>query len=214
RSEFESNVASGEGGAVNAFRGSVEDSTFTGNSSERGGALHSFNVDQAFSVVRVRASNNSASVRGGALAGYLRVSNSLLTSNEAPLGGAVSLRSRRSAFIENECTDNTAQFGGCLAILEGLPEAPFTFARNNVFDNHASEGTGANLSNEACEPELLVLDSTYWGNGELDGLAEFGVEQVCASPDVETRVTQPVSEPWPRCADASDAVTCVGPSSL
>ena len=189
-SHFENNVAGAMGGALFVGDGDllVEDSVFTGNHAEEGGAINNDDNGASTEIHSSRFTDNfSDGEQGGAIHtdGDIEVSrstffgNSTISDEESGDGGAIHVsgdghsRITTSVFRENSALDS----GGAL-YLEDCESAEIS---SSIFtDNEAADSGGA--VNNVCDSDSVVevIGNTFVGNhahsygGAMDNDADDG----------------------------------------
>ena len=163
------------GGAILNLSGTVtiSDSSFSGNSTEGGGAIAN-GEDGELSISDSTFSNNSAERTGGAIdnRGELDVTNSAFQNNLAEYGGVI-LNSGELSVTNGTFSDNSAElYGGAIYNAGELSISDSTFS-----DNSADRGGGAIFNGE----DASIANSTFNGNsagksgGAIDNLGELSM---------------------------------------
>ena len=150
---------------------SIKDSTFTGNSSNRSGAIHIASADTTVTLENTEFTNNkvtgianiaSGSATGGAISveGTLKGSNVTFTGNSATHGGAVYLNTADASVDLTAATfdSNTASTGGGAIFLQNgsvtLTNASFT--KNEV----TGTGVGGAIRADSGTLKFVVTSGT------------------------------------------------------
>jgi len=124
-----------EGGAIYNYGGTltITNSTFTGNSTTRGGAI--FNEGGTLTISTSTFTGNSATQQGGAIhsnAGTLSISNGTFTNNLATtIGGAISIVSGTTDITNSNFTTNTSLISGAINNAGTLTLSDSTFTGNS-----------------------------------------------------------------------------------
>ena len=175
-----SNNSAGEGGGIQTSDGltTIFDSTITNNSvsdfinenrdiSVGGGISHRGSGSTI--VDNSTISNNTAGSAGGGLSmgdlsgsedGSLTIVDSIISGNQAPLGGGISSRVGSNATIENTVIENNvASSGGGVFVASGADDSGMNLIDSTIRNNRAYDGGGIYADND-----LRIKNSTISGN--------------------------------------------------
>jgi len=168
--------AIGYGGAIYSWGPlTIDASRFTGNQAETGGAV---TAEIPITVTSSWFADNQAR-DGGALAGtFDAISDSVFTRNRATdTAGAIRVMAVPHAgttLTRISATDNTANYGGALAIFShGEHNGPFSLTESVIEDNHSNSNGGGIVLLSVNSPQATITDSSITGNSS--GLYGGGV---------------------------------------
>ena len=170
-SSFSGNSALRGGAVYNAEELSITNSAFNRNSAEVGGAVYNW---EELSLANSTFQNNLAEA-GGAIAnggkGELSISDSSFSGNSAEFGGAV-YNWEELSISDSSFSGNSAEFGGAVYNSDELSII------NSIFSDNSAEDGGAILNWE--DGELSISDSGFSDNsaeygGAIDNAGELSI---------------------------------------
>ena len=161
--------------------GSIEDTNFTENSANMGGAVYYYTGSDNQTITGSSFTNNTATMDatsgtinaapgGGAIywtSNNGKVSNSNFTENSAKLaGGAIYYKGDNQTITDSSFTGNTAngtnKAGGGAIFCNGVGDA--LIKNSNFTENSAVSGSGGAIYNYKGTDDQTITDSTFYNN--------------------------------------------------
>eukprot|EP01084_Bolivina_argentea_P200511 342876_1 len=179
KSEFNDNIAHGDGGALYLDRSHdimIDIAAFNNNSGRSGGAIYVLSSDRT-DITNTSFKENKAMHDGGAIfswfTDYLNVKNLLLRNNTAMNGGAIACMHGSCSGSMVTCIGNVGSKGGCVMYKNSVRNLLLNSCKfhDSIFVNNKAEYGGAIYWIASFNSLWMVNDTFVNNDANLGGAA-------------------------------------------